>query len=206
MELIPLMVQLNNKKVIIIGGGRIADRRIHTLLPAEAAIHVISPEVTPTIHALHVEKQITWHKKKVERDDLLDAFLIITAADDVKINELAAEWAPSNALVNCSGVHEYGNVHFPSSFKRGRLQISVSTGGASPILASKIKKQLAASYDDRYEQYVDFLFEARSLIKESRLSKEKKQALLRGIVEEDYFESEKQRNFIFHLKNDLSLS
>ncbi|WP_173917393.1 NAD(P)-binding protein [Halobacillus sp. Marseille-Q1614] len=200
MEIIPLMIQLEGRKVFVIGGGRIAERRILSLLPAHANLEVISPEVSSAIHSLHKEGKITWHQKTAEREDLQEAFLIISAANMPEMDQLVSQWAPPHALVNCAGNHQYGNVHFPSTFKRGRLQISISTSGASPILTSRIKKDLEGQYDERYEHYVDFLFEARSLIKQSQLSKEEKQSLLRKIVEEDYLDSNKQQQILTRFK------
>ncbi|MFC7062560.1 NAD(P)-binding protein [Halobacillus seohaensis] len=196
MTSIPLMIDLKNKKTVVIGGGTLAERRIRTLLEGEASIHVISPEIRSTLYSFFKQGLLQWSEKKFVPGDLKDAALIIVATNDSEINQSVVQHAPAHAWINAVERASDGDVHFPSYFKRGRLSISVSTGGASPTLASKIKKQLEEQYDDSYEAYLDFLFEARTLLKESSLSHEKKKTLLKQLVIEDFMDTEKQKEML----------
>lgn len=186
MAVIPLMINLHGKKVVIVGGGHVAKRRLISLLESEAKLTVISPKVLPEIADLCKKGKVIWKNKEVSLEDLSEAFLIIIATNDKVVNETVRKNAPANCLINASTDAQTGNVHFPSHLKRGKLSIAVSTHGASPMLASKVKNDLSNLYDAHYEQYVDFLFEARTIIKESALSKEEKESYLREFLDEAY--------------------
>ncbi|MCP3028321.1 NAD(P)-binding protein [Halobacillus sp. A5] len=201
MSVVPLMVDFTDKKVVVVGGGPIAERRVHTLIEGEADIEVISPDVTEGLFSLNAAKKIRWQQKYFSPEDAVDAFLIVAASNDTSTNQAVINASPSNALINCVQEAEEGNVQFPTHCKRGRLSISVSTQGASPILASQIKNDLEDKYDEGYEQYVDFLYEARQLIKQTSLSPNERKVILRRLVEEDFFNKDKQVHMLHHLQS-----
>jgi precorrin-2 dehydrogenase/sirohydrochlorin ferrochelatase len=196
MAAIPLMVDLKGKTVVVIGGGRIAERRIRSLIESEAALIVVSPELAPNLRSLFNKGTITWKQKKFTSDDLEEAVLIVAATDDQIVNQAIIESAPPHAFVNAAGNMEQGNILFPSYFKRGKLSIGISTNGASPLFAAQVKNQLESIYDDKYEDYLDFLFEARQLLKRSSLQKEEKQKLLHQLLSEDFLDTNKQTEIL----------
>ncbi|MFG6149982.1 NAD(P)-binding protein [Halobacillus sp. B23F22_1] len=198
---IPLMVDVAGQRVTVVGGGKIAERRIYNLLSGGALIKVISPEVTSGLRSLSENEQIHWKKKRFSPDDVKDSFLIIAATNDSLVNQQVIEAAPKNALMNTVEQAADGNVQFPSHFQRGRLSISVSTCGASPILAARIKKDLEEQYDQSYEKYVNFLFEAREQLKQSSLSMIKRGKILRQLVEEDFFDQHKQKDMLQYIRS-----
>ena len=204
--LVPIMLNLTNKNVIIIGGGKIAERRITTLLNSNASITVISPQVTPKIKRYIENKKVKWVNRPFTPNDLHEAFLVVVATDDTVINELVVENAPTNALINVVEDAKQGNIQFPANFKRGKLTIAVSTDGASPILTKRIKDKLEAEYDENYEYYLDFLYEARALVKKSNLTKEEKREVLKELVTDNFFDEKKQQDWItsFANKGDLN--
>lgn len=162
----PLFIRMTGKKVVIAGGGRIAYRRLLPLLDEGAYITVISPQAIDAIVHLAEQKQITWHARPIEPTDYIDAFLIIAATNDSSVNEQIAAHASPNQLVNVVSNHLLGNVHVPTFFSRGKLQIAVTTGGASPTLAKQIKKQLEQQFDESFAKYVDEQYEKRQQRKE----------------------------------------
>lgn len=162
----PLFVRMTGKKVVIAGGGQIAYRRLLPLLHGGAHITVISPEVIDEIVHLAQQQQITWHAREIEPNDYADAFLIIAATNDPNVNEQIATYAAPNQLVNVASHHLLGNVHVPAFFSRGKLQIAITTGGASPTLAKQIKKQLEQIFDESIAEYIDELYEQRQKRKE----------------------------------------
>ncbi|MFC7322693.1 NAD(P)-binding protein [Halobacillus campisalis] len=201
MAAIPLMLDLKNKKAVVVGGGKIAERRVRTLLSSEADIKVISPALTSSLTTLYQDGKLDWHEKSFSAEDLQNAFLIVAATNDSEVNRAIIESAPQNVLLNSVEDAAAGNIQFPTQFSRGKLSISVSTNGSSPILAAKIKRDLAVQYDEKYEDYLDFLFEARQLIKRSSLSTEKKKQWLRRLVDEDHFHPEDQEFVLEQLNN-----
>lgn len=200
MTVIPIMIELEGKKVIIVGGGRIAKRKLDTLLASGALLTVISPAVTPEIAAWAEEGSIKWKQKNFEPIDAEEAFMMIIVTDDPAINRVAREAAPSNCLVNASTEAEAGNIHFPAHFKRGKLSIAVSTNGASPMLAKKIKQDLQTQFDESYEHYLEFLFEARQLLKKTPLSRSAKEEYLRGFLAESFLQEEAQQETLHELR------
>ncbi|TVP84727.1 MAG: NAD(P)-binding protein [Alkalicoccus sp.] len=199
----PLMIDLRNKQVIIIGGGPIAERKIQPLLTSGAFLTVVSPEVTPVIEALALDKKITWRNKKADPEDVEKAFFVIAAADR-ETNEKISSAAPENCLINNTADGEKGNTAFPSHVRRGRLTIAVSTGGASPKAARKIKQELEKTYGEPYEQYMDFLYEVRLLLKASNLPESDKHWWLEEVTSPEYLSPEKQSDVLHRLEKLLS--
>nr|WP_245345449.1 NAD(P)-binding protein [Halobacillus andaensis] len=196
------MVDVAGQHVTVVGGGKIAERRIYNLLSGHALIEVVSPEVTSGIRSLYENDQIHWKKKRFSPDDVNGSFLIIAATNDSLVNQQVIEAAPKNALMNTVEQAADGNVQFPSHFQRGRLSISVSTAGASPILAARIKKDLEEQYDQSYEDYVNFLFEARVQLKQSSFSMTRRRQILRQLVEEDFFDQQKQNDMLHYIRSN----
>ncbi|WP_174616079.1 NAD(P)-binding protein [Virgibacillus ihumii] len=203
MAAVPLMIDLTEKNIIVIGGGSVAERRIRTVINNGAKLTVISPKINQGIHALWTEGCLDWKKKKAEAGDLDDAFLVIVATNDVKVNETIIQATPSNALINNAADADEGNVAFPSFFNRGRLSISVSTNGASPMLSAKIKNDLQAVYDNSYTDYVDFLHESRKLLKQTCLTKNEQRLFLKEILS-DKFQDTDNQNKLLKCLADLS--
>ncbi|MCX8001361.1 MAG: NAD(P)-binding protein [Anoxybacillus mongoliensis] len=164
--MLPFFVRMTGKKVVIAGGGRIAYRRLLPLLHEGAYITVISPEAIDAIVHLAEQKRITWHPRPIEPTDYSDAFLIIAATNDPNVNEQIATYAAPNQLINVASNHLLGNVHIPASFSRGKLQIAITTGGASPALAKEIKKQLEQIFDESIAEHVEQLYKQRQKQKE----------------------------------------
>jgi precorrin-2 dehydrogenase / sirohydrochlorin ferrochelatase len=199
----PLMIDLRNKQVIIVGGGPIAERKIQPLLTSGALLTVVSPEVTPAIEALAREEKLTWREKNASPGDVEKAFFLIAAADK-EINEKISRAAPENCLINNVSDGEKGNTAFPAIVRRGRLTIAVSTGGASPKAARRIKQELEETYGESYGQYMDFLHEVRLLLKRSDLADADRHRWLDEVTSPVYLAPEKQRAVLDRLEKLLS--
>lgn len=133
----PLTVRVDKKRVVVIGGEKVAGFKIIPLLKQGADIVVVSTELDTNLVKLVEEKQIRWYQREYEKSDIKDAFLVVAATSNSVLNEQIAEDAAANQLVNVITNPESGNVHFPAAFHRGLLNVAVSTGGASPKLAKK---------------------------------------------------------------------
>ncbi|WP_223634966.1 NAD(P)-binding protein [Planococcus sp. 4-30] len=200
MTVIPIMIELAEKKVIVVGGGRIAKRKLNTLLDSGAVLTVISPAVAPEIKQWAEEGKIQWKQKNFDSKEAEEAFMMIIATDDPVVNAAAKEAAPPHCLINASTEAESGNIHFPAHLKRGKLSIAVSTNGASPMLAKKIKQDLQTQFDESYEHYLEFLFEARQLLKQTQLSKSRKEEYLRNFLAESFMQEETQQETLHELQ------
>ncbi|WP_241964522.1 NAD(P)-binding protein [Paraliobacillus zengyii] len=197
------MIDLKGQKVVVIGGGKVAQRRIDTLLDHAAIITVISPTATKTIESLHKQKKIRWHEKVVEECDLDNAFLIIVATNNSAVNHSVIKSAPKSALINAVEDAKQGNVQFPIHLKRGKLSIAISTNGASPAFAKKVKHELENKYDEQYQAYMDFLFDARQLVKNANLDRDEKKKILHSLINEELLDINLQKQTLDSLKLEL---
>ncbi len=193
MSVYPLTVRIRNKRVVVIGGGRVASYKIAPLLKEGANIVVVSRDLDKSLMKLVESKKIRWFQKDYEKSDLEDAFLVVAATSDAILNEHIAQDASLNQLVNVITNPESGNVHFPATMHRGKLNVAVSTGGASPKLAKKIRDDIAMKYDETYEDYLDFLYEVRMKVKQLRLEKRQQNILLQEVLKLEYIQNQKKR-------------
>ncbi|PFN26487.1 NAD(P)-binding protein [Bacillus cereus] len=189
----PLTVRVDQKRVVVIGGGKVAGFKIIPLLKQGADIVVVSPELDANLVKLVEEKKIRWYQREYEKRDINGAFLVVAASGDSILNEQVAEDAAENQLVNVITNPESGNVHFPAAIHRGLLNIAVSTGGASPKLAKKIRDDIANKYDETYERYLDFLYEVRVKLKGLQLEKKERHILLQEVLKSAYVQNEGKR-------------
>ncbi|MGA5740917.1 NAD(P)-binding protein [Bacillus bombysepticus] len=200
----PLTVRVNEKRVVVIGGGKVAGFKIIPLLKQGADIVVISPELDANLVKLVEEKKIRWYQREYENSDIKSAFLVVAASSDSILNEQVAEDAAENQLVNVITNPESGNVHFPAAIHRGLLNIAVSTGGASPKLAKKIRDEIANKYDETYESYLDFLYEVRVKLKDLQLEKRERNILLQEVLKSVYVQNEgKRESFLRELEEKV---
>lgn len=200
----PLTVRVNEKRVVVIGGGKVAGFKIIPLLKQGADTVVISPELDANLVKLVEEKKIRWYQREYEKSDIKSAFLVVAASSDSILNEQVAEDAAENQLVNVITNPESGNVHFPAAIHRGLLNIAVSTGGASPKLAKKIRDDIANKYDETYESYLDFLYEVRLKLKDLQLEKRERNILLQEVLKSVYVQNEgKRESFLRELEEKV---
>ncbi|SCB99638.1 Siroheme synthase (Precorrin-2 oxidase) [Bacillus mobilis] len=186
-------MRVEKKRVVVIGGGKVAGFKIIPLLKQGADIIVISPELDANLVKLVEEKQIRWYQREYEKSDIQGAFLVVAASGDAVLNEQVAEDSAENQLVNVITNPESGNVHFPAAIHRGLLNVAVSTGGASPKLAKKIRDDIANKYDEAYESYLDFLYEVRIKVKELQIEKKQRNILLQEVLKSIYVQNEQKR-------------
>ena len=152
----PLMIDLSNKKVVIVGGGKVATRRTTSLLAYTNHIHVVSPTITDTLQKYLETKQITYEKKLFEPQDVENADMVIAATNQSDVNNDVRAALSKNVLFNHAGQADLGNITFPNFLKRDKLTISVSTDGASPKLGQRIIKDLKVTYNEDYSMSVSY--------------------------------------------------
>ncbi|MFJ8513072.1 precorrin-2 dehydrogenase/sirohydrochlorin ferrochelatase family protein [Lysinibacillus xylanilyticus] len=160
----PIHINIEYKTVVIVGGGHVATQKVASLLPAKASIVVVSPTLDESLLPLAESGQITWREKEFEPRDLDDALLIIAATNDTSVNEAVQEAAQHWQLINRADAQADSDFITPATVRRGPLVLTVSTSGASPALARKIKADLEEQFDEVYDDYVCFLQQARLMI------------------------------------------
>jgi precorrin-2 dehydrogenase/sirohydrochlorin ferrochelatase len=157
--LFPISLDLHGKRVTVIGGGEVALRKVELLLGAGAAVTVVSPEVCPQLAALG---GIELRQRPFRPDDLGGCRLAIAATDQPDVNlEVCREARERGVLVNVVDQPELCDFHVPASIRRGRLCVAISTGGASPALAQRLRRELEAQFPSDYAQFASLLGEMR---------------------------------------------
>lgn len=177
MNYFPLMVNIDFKKVVIVGGGHVARQKVEALVPTKAQITVVSPTVTDKLKTYIDEGRAVWKQKLFEPADLDDAALIFAATNDETVNDAVEEATQHWQLLNRADAKGRMDFMNPAVIRRGDFVITVSTTGASPALTRKVKADLQEQYDESYTEYVAFLKEARLLILKNYEDDAKKVAL-----------------------------
>lgn len=183
----PMMLNIIDRPVVVVGGGEVASRKVTSLLKAQAQITVVSPELSLKLQGLLEDKSIEWKKKNFTPEDLEGAFLIIAATNSSKVNELVANSASPHQLCNIVDREEFCDFIVPSVVQRGPLSIAVSTSGANPKLAKEIKKELEVKFDESYEDYILFLQKARRKIIDKVADSNNKSILLEELLDSQFF-------------------
>jgi len=177
MNYFPLLMNIDYKKVVIVGGGHVARQKVEALLPTKALVTVISPTVTEKLQHYINEGLVTWKEKTFVPADLDDAALVFAVTNDEEINNTVEEATQHWQLL--SRADAKGRVDFinPAVVRRGDFVLTVSTSGASPGLTRQVKTDLEERFGVQYAQYVSFLKKARQRILQELTGDEKKQLL-----------------------------
>jgi precorrin-2 dehydrogenase/sirohydrochlorin ferrochelatase len=143
---------------VVVGGGEVANRKARKLLQARAKVVVISPNVKPELASVAVEVL----RRPYREGDLEGAFLAFAATDRREVNAAVAQEARERGIpVNAADKPSEGDFALPSTLRRGQLQVAVSTGGASPTLAQRIRRELEGAFSFEWAGIVEELGRAR---------------------------------------------
>jgi siroheme synthase-like protein len=189
MSLLPIFVKLKDRLVLVVGGGTIAEGKIHGLLAAEARVRIVAPEVTPAIAQWVAQGKVEWRAKTFAAEDLDGAYLVIAATSAPGVNEAVFSEADARGIL-CNAVDDIEHCHFyyGSVVQRGDLQIAISTNGKSPALAQRLRLQLEKRFGPEYELWLAWLGAARDLLRAGEGTAESKKVLLHHLASEPMFE------------------
>lgn len=158
----PITLVIDGRLCLVVGGGRIAERKIASLLHAGAQVRVVAREVAPAVAALATNEAVTLHERDFEMDDLEGAFVVIMATDDAALNaRVSAECQARGLLVNVVDQTPLCNFYVPALIERGPISLAISTGGASPALAKHLRVLLEDAVGEEYGQLSTLMFELR---------------------------------------------
>lgn len=171
MSYYPIMLDIEGKRCVVIGGGQVALRKVETLLKHGAVVEVISPEMCPGLEQLASSGSVKVARRTYRAGDLQDAAVVISATDDSETNRSASQEAlKSGTLVNVVDVPELSSFIVPSTLRRGDLTVAVSTNGRSPALARRIRAELEKDLGEEYSLLVSLADEVRSELKRDGIS------------------------------------
>ena len=133
MKYFPISLNINGRKCTVVGGGRVAARKVEALLAYNGDVRIISPELIDELQAFQQTGQLEWLPRNYRHGDLSGSFLVIAATDDEQVQEEVYREAEKNGqLVNVADVPERCNFILPATINRESLTVSISTAGNSP--------------------------------------------------------------------------
>lgn len=180
------MVNIQHKKMVVIGGGKVAAKRIMSLLRFQPNITVVSPTLEKGLRSLVAKGAIHYESRKFQLNDIQGAFIVIAATDDPQVNQVIRASCQINQLINIVDDPVNSSFHFPAIYENNEISVAVTTNGISPMLAKNLRDEFASIVDGIETEYLLFLKEVRQLVKEGRFSKEQKRFLLTECLEDDY--------------------
>tara|TARA_B100000035_G_scaffold173954_1_gene148415 strand:- start:456 stop:1079 length:624 start_codon:yes stop_codon:yes gene_type:complete len=187
----PIYLDVKDKKCIIVGGGKVAYRKVCSLKEAGAEVVVVSPETCPEIAN---EEGLTLVKNDYDESILDGALLVIAATDNDAVNKKAAlDARKRNIIVNVVDRPELCSFIVPSTINRGDLCISISTGGASPAVAKSVREELEVVFGSEYEEYLNLLTKMRSIAMSDIKDSAKRRKVLQRLAEKDILEIVKNK-------------
>jgi len=166
LSLYPINLDLSGKTCVVIGGGKVALRKVKTLLQAQAKVTVIAPSLTASLAKLAQAEVIFYKQKEYMSGDMTGFFLAVCATDSSFINAAAAKEAKAkHILVNVVDHSFPSDFTVPAQVSRGDLLLTVSTGGKSPALARQLRIDLEKEYGDTYGILLDMIEKVRLELK-----------------------------------------
>ena len=146
-----MFVELDGRKAVIFGAGTIGTRRIQALCEFGACVTVVAPEVSGTVENLGKTGEIRIQRRKAERKDLEDAFLVVAATDDREVNHQIYEWCrDAGIFVNVADKKEECSFYFPGLARKGSLTAGVCAGGKDHRLARQAAEEIRRLFEEHY--------------------------------------------------------
>src|SRR5580704_6661222 len=143
MGFIPIFLQVEGKRCLVVGGGEVALRKVQPLIDAGASVTVISPQVTADLASLAESGRISLLRRSYRTGDMRGYQLVYAATDDREVQRrLFEESRTLNILINVADAPEFCSFIVPSVIRRGRLQVAISTEGASPTTARLLRQRM----------------------------------------------------------------
>lgn len=148
----PLFMDISDKKIVVIGGGNIAARRVKVLSPFCRNLTVVAPRIHPDLLTLEEKGQIRVIRREYEREDIYDAWMVLAATDQHKLNEEIYSVAKClGALVNVASNREKCDFHFPGIVKKNHFVVGINASGMDHKGAARLKKRIEEAVEGAEE-------------------------------------------------------
>jgi precorrin-2 dehydrogenase len=180
-------LKLTGRKCLVVGGGEIGLEKVEGLLACDGKVTLMAPHAVPELERLAAEGSIEWERREYGGpEDLEGVFIAIAATDDTDANIRVYEDAERRAmLVNIVDVPPLCNFILPAIVRTGPLAIAISTAGASPALAKRIKREIADTYGEPYARLAELLNEVRGWAKGTLPTYQDRKVFFESIVNGD---------------------
>jgi precorrin-2 dehydrogenase / sirohydrochlorin ferrochelatase len=176
-------LKLSGRRCVVVGGGEIGLEKVEGLLACDADVTLVAPAAVQELRALADEGSITWEQRAYEPGDIEGTFMVIACTDDTEINIRVFDDAERRAmLVNIVDVPPLCNFILPAIVRTGPLAIAISTAGASPALAKRMKREVSELFGEEYARLAIMLNDARGWAKGTLPTYQDRKAFFESIV------------------------
>lgn len=190
MTLFPMFLKLEGRTCLVVGAGNVGEPKIRSLLDAGAKVRVIAPSATDAVVEWARAGLIAWEQRTFEEPDLNGIFLTIAATASTSVNDLVFREARRRGVL-CNAVDdpERCDFYYPAVVRRGQLQIAISTGGQSPALAQRLRRELETEFGEEYSEWVQELGTAREKLLNSDLDSDHRKQILHSLASRGAFDA-----------------
>ncbi|MBI4771886.1 MAG: bifunctional precorrin-2 dehydrogenase/sirohydrochlorin ferrochelatase [Chloroflexi bacterium] len=185
MALYPIALRLEGRRCLVVGGGRVAERKIAALLDARAEVVVIAPEITPALRELATQGQVVLHEREVVASDVIGATLVIAAADIPQVNGIV--WQACRAagvLINTVDVPTHSDFYTPAVVRRAPVTVAITTDGHSPGLSVWLRRHLEAALPARIGELAETLGNLRAQVGQAIRERTERAAFWNRVVDD----------------------
>ncbi|MCS6958046.1 MAG: bifunctional precorrin-2 dehydrogenase/sirohydrochlorin ferrochelatase [Aquificaceae bacterium] len=174
MPYFPLFVELKDRRVVVVGGGSVASRKVEKLLPFGPLIKVVAPKVTDYIQRLAEEGRLELIKRKFRMGDLKDAHMVIVAVDNIRLQERIYKHCIKRGI-HCNAVDspKLCTFLFPSLIVKGELVIGISTSGKAPALSAGLRQYIESRLPEDIQELLSLLEDLRNAMPEGEERRKK---------------------------------
>ena len=179
-------LKLKGRRCLVVGGGEVGLEKVDGLLACDGDVTLIAPDAVPELVSYAAEGSIKWERRSFEDSDLDGSFLAIAATSDTDVNISVSEGAERRAmLVNVVDVPPLCNFILPAIVRTGPLAIAISTAGASPALAKRMKREITETYGEPYARLAVILNDHRGWAKGTLPTYQDRKEFFEGVVNGD---------------------
>ncbi len=176
-------LKLSGRRCLVVGGGDIGLEKVEGLLACDATVMLVAPDAIEPLRQLAAEGSISWEQREYETADLDGTFMVIACTNDTDVNIRVFDDAERRAmLVNIVDVPPLCNFILPAIVRTGPLAIAISTAGASPALAKRMKREVSELFGEEYARLAIMLNDARGWAKGTLPTYQDRKAFFEGIV------------------------
>lgn len=192
----PVCLNITGKLCVVVGGGKVAERKVLSLLEAGASVRIVSPRLTDTLAELtenaagsaddRSECRFEWRERGYRQGDLAGALLVFAATDSKEVQDAVVRDAKrAELLVNVADAPDLCGFQVPSVVRRDDLTIAVSTNGKSPAVAAKIRRRLEERYGEEYAVLLRLMSILRDQVCAGSLNSTERKILFQKILHDD---------------------
>jgi siroheme synthase-like protein len=184
----PALLELRGRRVLVVGGGEVALRKVRALLEAEALARVIAPALHPGLEALAADGRVEVERRGYEPGEAAGWALVFAATDDAGLNRRVAEDV-GEGWVNVADAPELSTFHVPAAVRSGEVTVALATGGASPLLARRLRERLESVVTPGLGRAAARLGELRGEVRGRWGSEEERRAFWHDLVTQDFLDA-----------------